>query len=218
MADGAMTMTREQLEAEVKAACEAGDFERAATCVLEGYGDELLAFLAARLRSDADAEEAFSLFAEDLWRGLPNFAWRSAVRTWVYTLARNAANRHARSPHRRAGRNLTLSRHAGLSALVDRVRSRTQVHMRTDVKSRVRALRERLEPDDQMLLILRVDRAMAWRDLAHVMLGDAQAADATDAIDDDAITREAARLRKRFERIKTELKRMAQEEGLLGDG
>jgi hypothetical protein len=41
------------------------------------------------------------------------------------------------------------------------------------------------------------------------MVGDAQA-------DDEAtITREAARLRKRFERVKEELKRLALESGLL---
>ena len=101
-----------------------------------------------------------------------------------------------------------MSRAGRLSELVERVRSATQIHQRTEVKDRVRALREQLDPDDQMLLILRVDRGMAWRDLAIAMAGDAD-------LDDTAIDREAARLRKAFERVKTELKAMAEKEGLL---
>ena len=50
---------------------------------------------------------------------------------------------------------------------------------------------------------------MAWRDIAITMSGDAD-------LDDDAVSRESARLRKTFERVKSELKRMAEEEGLLG--
>ena len=40
-----------------------------------------------------------------------------------------------------------------LSALVDRARTETQVHLRTAVKDALRAFRERLDPDDQMLLL-----------------------------------------------------------------
>jgi len=202
-------MANDSVESEIRAAWEAGDHARAATRVLEAHGDELLSFLVARLRSDSDGQEAFSMFAEDLWQGLPGFGWRCSIRTWAYTLARNAASRYARAPQQRAARNLTLSRHAELSALVDRVRTRTQIHQRTDVKSKMREIRERLAPDDQMLLVLRIDRDLAWRDLAQVMLGD------SDALDEGAIDREAARLRKRFERLKLELKRMAQDEGLI---
>ena len=151
--EGAIAMDRERVEQEAKAACDQRDYEHAATVLLEHYGDELLSFLIARLRSEADGHEAFSLLAEDLWLGLPGFQWRSSARTWAYALARNAASRHARAPHRRGERNLTLSRHARLSQIVDGVRSRTQVHRRTETKDRLRALRERLDRDDQMLLV-----------------------------------------------------------------
>jgi RNA polymerase sigma-70 factor (ECF subfamily) len=80
----------------------------------------------------------------------------------------------------------------------------------------MRALREKLEPDDQMLLILRVDRQMEWRDLALVMSEEADPSAARP--DDDVLDREAARLRKRFERAKSELKRLAKESGLLRAG
>jgi RNA polymerase sigma-70 factor (ECF subfamily) len=148
---------------------------------------------------------------EDLWLGLPAFAWRSSARTWAYILARNAASRQARAPHRRQARNLTFERHVPISQLVADVRARTVAHRRTETKDRFRALRDRLEPEDQMLLILRVDRELSWQDLSHVMLGD------DPSVTPQALAREASRLRKRFERIKTELRRMAVEEGLLED-
>jgi RNA polymerase sigma-70 factor (ECF subfamily) len=90
------------------------------------------------------------------------------------------------------------------------VRSATHVYQQTAVKDRVRALREQLDPDDQMLLVLRVDRGMAWRDLAMAMAGEVE-------LDDAALEREAARLRKAFERVKDDLRRMATETGLLGE-
>jgi RNA polymerase sigma-70 factor (ECF subfamily) len=60
-----------------------------------------------------------------------------------------------------------------------------------------------------MLLILRVDRGMDWRDLAAAM-GDENA-----PLEGADLDREAARLRKRFERIKDRLRELAREAGLL---
>jgi hypothetical protein len=64
-------------------------------------------------------------------------------------------------------------------------------------------LRNTLDPDDQVLLVLRVDRELAWREIAIVMLGD-QAAD-------EDVTRKAATLRKQFERVKLQLRGLAAE-------
>ena len=207
-----MRTEHEQLEAAVRQAWDGNDFERAATLAFEGYGDELLAFLVGRLRSPSDGQEVFSMFAEDLWVGLPSFGWRSSLRTWAYTIARNAAVRYLRDPQRRGERNLTLSKHASVSRVAEQVRSRTAKHMRTDVKDRVRALRDQLDADDQLLLELRIDQGMSFRDAAQVMMGEVEGEGDTDPA---VLDREAARLRKRFERVKVELKRMAQAQGLI---
>jgi RNA polymerase sigma-70 factor (ECF subfamily) len=186
----------------------AGNLEAAASLALEAYGDEILSFLGARLRSRSDADEVFSMFVEDLWTGLPKFSFRCSMRTWAYTLARNASVRYATAPQRRAARNVALSSPGCLSKVVDRVRSATHVYQQTNVKDRLRVLREQLDPEDQMLLVLRIDRGMAWNDLALAMTGNAD-------LDDEAVKREASRLRKAFERVKAELKRRAQREGLF---
>jgi RNA polymerase sigma-70 factor (ECF subfamily) len=204
---------REAREAAIKAACDAGDYEQALTILLQTYGEELLSFLISRLGDVSHAEDAFSMLAEDLWVSLPKFEFRSSVRTWAYTVTRHVAARYARAPGRRKDRNLTLSRNVQLSRLVEELRTRTELYRRTEVKDEVRALREKLDPDDQMLLILRVDRQLPWRDLALVMSTGDDPTAATPASAE--LDREAARLRKRFERVKDELKRLAKEAGLL---
>jgi len=200
-------------EAEIKEACERGEHEQAVTLLLQTYAEELLSFLIARLGDCSHGEDAFALLAEELWVSLPKFEFRSSVRTWAYAVARHVAARYARAPVRRKDRNLTLSQHAQLSQLAAQLRSCTQAYRQTDVKNQVCTLREKLDPDDQMLLILRVDRELDWRDLAIVM----SAGEGSAAVDpsDQALDREAARLRKRFERVKADLKRLAKESGLL---
>ena len=66
-------------------------------------------------------------------------------------------------------------------------------------------IRKQLDPDDQTLLVLRVDRDLAWRDIAIVMLGEA-------AVDAE-VTKKAAALRKQFERVKERLRELAAESG-----
>jgi RNA polymerase sigma-70 factor (ECF subfamily) len=203
-----MNEERAELERSVREACEAKSFDVAATRALEAYSPEILSFLYARLRTQSDRDEVYAQFAEELWSALPQFEWRCSLRTYAYTLARNAASRYKRAEHNQRERRLPLSRPGSLSALIDRERSRTQVHLRSTVKGKFRALREQFEPDDQMLLILRIDREMAWRDIAITLSGDPDLAG-------EAATRDGARLRKRFERLKVELRQAAEAAGLL---
>ncbi len=196
-------------EASIRTACEARDFGLATARAFEAYGSEILSYLIARLRSHGDGEEAFSMFAEDLCQALPAFEFRCSVRGYLYTLARNAGNRYATAPQNRRERNLPISAQASLSAVVERARSETALHKRTEVRDKLRALREQLPEEDQTLLILHVDRALPWSDIAMVMH------ESGTALAGEALARESARLRKRFERVKAELKSLAIEEGLL---
>ena len=195
-------------DADIRTACDERDFDRAASLAISRYGGELLAFVSARLRSNADGEDVFAVFAEKLWLGLPQFEWRCSLRSWCYRLARNAANDFLSLAHHRRERQITPEAHARLSQLVDHVRTNTRAYLRTPVKDRMQELRETLSADDQMLLILRVDRNMAWRDLAVAL------SDGSSLVDAELET-EAARLRKRFERIKDQLRELARADGLL---
>ncbi len=201
----------ENIEAAVRHAITRADLDTAATLALRAYGPEILGFLFARLRNEADAGEVFSVFAVDLWRGLEGFQWRCSARVWAYTLARNAANRFLGAPHRRPERNVPLSQVSPIMQMAEQIRSSTALHLRTESKNQIRQLREQLPIEDQELLILRVDKAMSWRDLATVLSFEGR--DAADA----ELSREAARLRKRFQLAKNKLREKARDAGLISD-
>jgi DNA-directed RNA polymerase specialized sigma24 family protein len=54
-----------------------GDFESAATAVIEGYGPQVLGYLRAVVKDPEEAEDSFALFAENVWRGLPTWEGRA---------------------------------------------------------------------------------------------------------------------------------------------
>lgn len=203
-----MTDDREAIETAIRTAFDARDYERAATLTIEHYGTELFGFLVSHMRDANDAAEAFGDLGEQLWKTLPSFEWRCSMRTWAYLLARRAANQH-RKRERKHAADRPLTQLSRLSMAVQRVRTATVAYERTDVKDRFRELREKLDPEDQMLLILRVDRGLSWLELAEVMLGDDVART------EEALKGEATRLRKRFQRAKEQLRKLVEEAGLL---
>ncbi len=194
---------QDAIEAEVVDAVRKGRFDVAATAGLRGYGPEILGFLVALGPSSAD--DAFSQFCEDLWRGLPRFRGEASFRTWAYTLARHAVLRVRRDPYSR--RRVPLSDLGPISGLVEELRSTTASYLASEVRDRIGKIRDELGEDDRVLLVLRVDRQMGWNDVARVIAGDG----ATEA----EVAKRAAALRKRFERLKREIKERAEREGLV---
>jgi RNA polymerase sigma-70 factor (ECF subfamily) len=198
---------RARLEDDVRALCEAGNNDAAATMALRAYGPEIFGFLRAIQSDEALASEAFSAFSEGLWRGLPGFEWSSTLRTWAYGIARIAA----RGARRDAARHDKRGMRVGVSALEEvaaAVRTQTLEFLRTDKRSRLQAMRDALDPEDRALLVLRIDRGLAWNDLARVL------AEGSGALDEAAVQREAARLRKRYQHLKERLREAAKREGL----
>jgi RNA polymerase sigma-70 factor (ECF subfamily) len=183
-----------------------GRLKEVATLAIESYGPEILSFLEVMLRNNADASDAFAQACEDLWKGLPRFEGRSSMKTWFYTLGRHAASRLRRSSH--SGQLVAISE---ITDVADRVRSRTRPHLRTEVKTGFAEIRAMLDDDDRMLLLLRVDRAMSWNDVARVMLEEGQ----DDS--DDTVGRTAARMRKRFQSVKETIRERAVATGLIGE-
>jgi RNA polymerase sigma-70 factor (ECF subfamily) len=199
---------REALEAELEELCRAGDHRGATTLTIERYGPEILGYLVAVARTESDATEAFSVFSEDLWRGIAGFRWEASMRTWAYTLARNALRRLARDPHRKA-RKVPLSQSPEVFDLAEKVRTRTMEYLRTEIKDQIAELRKALDPEDQTLFVLRISRNMSWDEIARVMNEGSE-------LDDAGVKRASAKLRKRFERAKNTLAELARERGIGG--
>jgi RNA polymerase sigma-70 factor (ECF subfamily) len=193
---------KEAVEQDIRELLERGDLKGAAAKALRSYGPQILAYVRAVLRDEDAACEGFSRFGEGLCKGIGKFRGESSVLTWSYGLAWGAIRRIKREPFRRKARRLQTSEASRLGA---EVRNSTVPYRKTDVKDAVARLRESLGPDEQTLLILRVDRDLSWKDVVQVFAAEGEPVD------------EAA-LRKRFERIKTKLRKLATEEGLLGGG
>jgi RNA polymerase sigma-70 factor (ECF subfamily) len=177
----------------------AGDLAGAAEAIVRDHGPSILGYLASVLRNDADASDVFSQFTEDLWRGLPGFRGECPVRVWAYRVAWHAAARHLRDPYRQRGRRLETTE---LSRIADEVRSSVLLGRGEARQQGIDRLRAQLTPEEQTLLVLRLDRGLSWREVATVLSGEGDEAD------------EVA-LRKRFERLKAKLTDMARAEGLL---
>ena len=189
----------EAVEAEIADLLESNDLPSAAAAILREYGPAILAYLASLARDEDRADDAFSQFCEDLWRGLPGFRRDASVRTWVYKLAWHAWLRNEREPYRRRGRQLATEE---MSRLAAEVRSTTALHLRSEAKDAVARLRQQLTPAEQSLLVLRIDRGLSWSDVASVMSTPEEHLD-------------AQTVAKRFQRVKDRLRKLAEDAGLL---
>jgi len=176
---------------------DAGSIDAATTLALETYGAELVGWLCSML-DEVDAHDAFSFLGEELWKSLRTFDGRCSLRTWCYMLARAATARVRARPARR--HEVLVSEIPSVAHAVTQVWSTTRrgAVREADVYARIRS---ELADEDQVLLVLRIDKDLAWRDIAIVLCG------ATAA--DDELARKAAALRKQFERVKERLKELA---------
>ena len=203
-----MNQDRDTLEERIRDATSARDYERAATLAIDCYGPELLGLAVNQLRDTEAASEVFADFSAMFWESLPRFEWRCSMRTWCYKLLRRAVWGH-RNRERKHGRAQALTELSQLSNAIERVRTGTVEYKRTDVKDRFQELRAQLPTEDQEILVLRVDRGLSWLDLAEVMSQSEQAR--TEA----ELKTEAARLRKRFQLAKEQLRQLVLDAGLL---
>jgi RNA polymerase sigma-70 factor (ECF subfamily) len=189
-----------QLERALCSLLDARRYDQATTLAIQGYGPELLAFLHARLNDLQAARETFAWLAEDLWRGMPGFQRKSTIRTWAYAVARNAAHRYADRELRARRMNIPISEVSRASALA------VQLPSTNDQSERVARLRAQLDEEEQTLLTMRLDKQLPWREVALVFLYKDGAPP-----EEAAIEREAARLRKRFQLLKSRLRTLANE-------
>ncbi len=188
--------TAEDIQSAVERACAEQRFDDATAVLLRGHGPEILGVLVSMVGDDSLAADAYSLFCERLWRGLPKFRFECACRTWAYTIARRSLYDVLRK--RRAAAEIPVSP-SGLPEIVQLAASSTAPHLRTTNKHELDTLRATLSRDDQLLLVLRVDKQMAWSDVALVLGDDEQTP--------EQLASACVLLRKRFSRIKARLTR-----------
>jgi len=182
----------------VLALLESGDDRGAATALLRAHGPAVLRYLRSVLRETTVADDAFSLFAEWAWTALPKFQRGSTLRTWAFGIAWHAARRVSEDAWHKHKERLKTGDASRLAADI-RASSALQRDRQTD---RLQELRRNLSPEDQNLLVLRIDQRLSWDEVAAILAG---AGESTSP----------AGLRKRFERLKERIARMARERGLV---
>jgi len=202
------------LEERIAGSLSRRDLDGAVTEALQGYGPQILGYIRSVIRDPEEAAEVFSQFAEDFWRGIGGFRGECTVRVWAYKLAWHAASRFARDPYRRRRERMetTLASRLAEHLLSSAGRS---VERRA---AEVERLRQLLTPEEQTLLVLRIDRRLSWREVALILGGaDPSRIDGGPGPDGpgDGSGPDEATLRKRFERLKDKLARLAREEGLI---
>jgi RNA polymerase sigma-70 factor (ECF subfamily) len=200
-----MTQKNEQEEQAIKALCTDGEYGEAVERTIELYGPELAKFVMAVLHRPELANDAFSTVSEKIVRNLSKFRWESSLRTWLYRIARNACMELLRSPMRRE----ELVSHAVPSNEAHVERSRTNPWLRTEVKEKFRALREKLSVTERMLLQLKVDQDLPWNDVAKILWDGEQPPTSKD------LDKRAVALRQQYKRLKERLKVLAMDAGLI---
>jgi RNA polymerase sigma-70 factor, ECF subfamily len=185
------------LEEKVTELLSRGDVKSAATLVLRAYGPEVIGYLENALGDPDDARDVFQKAAEDLWTWLPGFRGGS-LRAASYRIAHHAAARFRREAWRRRRERMRTTMASRIAASITSPESR----LATKPRDRLERLRESLDPDERTLLILRVDREMSWNEVAEILSSEG------DPVDSQAV-------RKRFERVKEKLGKLAKAQGLL---
>lgn len=186
---------RAEVQARVQQLVDAGDTAGAATEALRALGPEILRFLRSVLRDEEDAADAFSHFSENLWKGLPRFRRESSLRTWAFRIAWNSAFTLRNDAwHRHKQRFAT----GEASRLAEEIRTKTAVRVERQ-RDALEELRRTLSPEEQSLLVLRVDREFSWDEIAEILSAEGKPV-------------QALTLMKRFERLKKRLAEMLQEQ------
>ncbi len=185
------------VEGRVRELVDAGNASAAATEALHAFGPEILRFLRSVLRDEEDAADAFSHFAENLWKGLGSFRGQSSLRTWAFRIAWNSALTLRNDAWHRRGRRFATGE---ASQIAEEIRTKTVVRVARQ-RDRLEELRRQLSPDEQSLLALRLDRQFSWEEIAEILSAGGERV-------------QALTLMKRFERIKKRLAEMVKDQGL----
>jgi RNA polymerase sigma-70 factor (ECF subfamily) len=181
----------------VLAALASGDEHGAAEAALREHGSAVLRYLRSLLRDADEADDAFSLFSEQVWKRIGTFRAEGGFEVWLFRIAFREALRLREGGWTRKRRPLPTTEAGRIAAEVRRTASVSR-ERRMDALDR---LRSSLSFEDQHLLVLRVDHGLSFRDIAAT-LGEGESVDEGTA-------------RKRFERAKGRLARLAKAEGLL---
>jgi RNA polymerase sigma-70 factor (ECF subfamily) len=187
------------LDEDVRGLLARGEGNEAATRVIRAYTHEVESYLRAMLRDPDDVADAHAQWAENVWRGLPRFEWRSSLRTWSLRLACNVALNMRNEAYARRVRRFDTGEASALAASLRTSSGRSLDRKREALQE----LRKELTPEEQTLIYLKTDLELSWDEAAEVVA------------EEEGHLVSADTLAKRFERLKARLAVLARKKGLI---
>lgn len=168
-----------------------------------GYGDAIFRFLYKMARNGGDAQDAFSMFSEDVVRGIRTLHSDSHLRAWLFQVARNALSRLKRGDPRKRETTANLK----LQEMAQEYSTSWRKELEKQ-KDELAGLLDALDEEERTIVVLYATGSYSWMDVARIL------AESPDALDDAALKTEATRLKQRYRRAKEKLRELAQKKGL----
>lgn len=143
---------------------ERGQVAEAVQLVLATFGPELRGYLRGALGDPDEGDDVYQELAIAVWERLPEFHFKSSLRTWCYAIAHHRiAKRFARYSRRHRVR-LDTGQQAGLAA-----RSMTSLVEQQERAAALAAAAAELAPSEREVLILRAERKLSFSDIAEIL-------------------------------------------------
>ena len=149
--------------AAVRERASAGDQAEAARLALEAYGAEIFGFLISALDDAGVARALYADVRQRVRTEIEGFGWGCSLRLWIYSLARREL-RERRLRRQKVSEGITVG---GAASVME-----TESRREAGVTEAIAAVRRTLSEEDRELLILRIDRALDWSDVAVTELGE----------------------------------------------
>jgi RNA polymerase sigma factor (sigma-70 family) len=152
-------------DAAILAAVGGGDHRRALQLIDDHHGDAMYRYVRNLMGSDDLADDAYQATMLAAYRDLGSFAGRSAIRTWLFGIARHRCLDALKADRRRSARftaGADATDAADAAPVADQQLSRSQL-----VAALERCLDE-LDPELRMIVLLRFDDGFGYDELERL--------------------------------------------------
>lgn len=157
--------------AQLEAALQRRDRAAAIALIDALYGDGLFRFIHAMVRKDDVADDVYQTTLLEAFRDLETFAERSALRTWLFGIARHRCLDALKLGQRRDSR---FHSDDELPEAADAAPSAAERLGHAELLAALGACLDELVPETRMVLLMRFSEDMPYEDIARVCRASAE--------------------------------------------
>ncbi len=149
----------------------AGDRAAALGLIDQLFGDGLFRFIHALVRRDDVADDVYQTTLLEVFRDLGTFAGRSALRTWLFGIARHRCLDALKAGKRREGR---IAQGGELPETADAAPSALERLGQAELVAALGDCLDELVPETRMVLLMRFSEDMPYDEIARVCRASAE--------------------------------------------